>query len=180
MKTKLWSLMVVTLFLVTIPFVTVSTQDEEILEEEPIDIEQLEEEEPLPTIMATLKEVGDLDTLIYFLQKTELNKKLNDGGTYTLFAPTDSAFAKLTKMQLDSIINDQTFTRNLLSRHMVEGKAVFFDEDGNLEIEMSSGDKIKISVTEDYVKVGNATIIEEGIECSNGVIHVIDAVIMTK
>jgi uncharacterized surface protein with fasciclin (FAS1) repeats len=178
MKTRLWLLLAAAILLVAVPFTIGSMQGAEDPNEEPVDEYRYESEDSLHSILVTIVEVGSLDTLMYFLKKSEMHKELKDSGPYTLLAPTDSAFAKLTKKQIHRLTYDRKFARSLLARHIIKGKALLFGESEELTVETMWGDRITIQVTKDYVQVGRATVVDEAIECSNGVIHVIDAVLL--
>jgi uncharacterized surface protein with fasciclin (FAS1) repeats len=178
MKMRLWLMLAVAILLVAAPFAIGSMQDLEDPSEEPIEEYQYEAKDSLLSILATIVEVDSLDTLMYFLKISEMHKQIKDIGPYTLFAPSDSAFAKLSKKQIQRLTHDRKYAREVLARHIIKGKVVLFGEPEKLTLKTLWGDPITVQVSEDYVQVGHATVVDEAIECSNGVIHVIDAVLL--
>lgn len=132
--------------------------------------------------------VGDLATVILsderfkilgmILQSIGLLDALKKG-EFTIFAPTDEALAKLPKQILDAILKSQNLNRftELLEYHIIPGKITTTDlKSGKLKT--LEGDSVTIKTKKNQIKVGNATIIDSDIPASNGVIHVIDQILI--
>jgi uncharacterized surface protein with fasciclin (FAS1) repeats len=124
---------------------------------------------------------GRFTTLVTALQTAGLVEALQAEGPFTVFAPTDDAFAALPAGTLDVLLNDVPALSNILLYHVVEGKVMAADV-----VELNSamtlqGQYVDIDVTMDgKVMIDNAEVIITDIETSNGVIHVIDAVIQPE
>ncbi|HAN74949.1 MAG TPA: fasciclin [Planktothrix sp. UBA8407] len=132
--------------------------------------------------------VGDLATVILsderfkilgmILQSIGLLDALKQGD-FTIFAPTDEALAKLPQQILDAILKSQNLNRftELLEYHVIPGKITTTDlKSGKLKT--LEGDSVTIKTKKNQIKVGNATIIDSDIPASNGVIHVIDQILI--
>jgi transforming growth factor-beta-induced protein len=122
---------------------------------------------------------GRFTTLVAALQAANLTETLSGPGPFTIFAPTDDAFNKLPAGTVDTLLQDPggQLTQILLY-HVVAGK--FMASDVILKENLTSlqGSPIAISVMNETVMVDGATVLIPDIECSNGVIHVIDSVIL--
>jgi len=121
----------------------------------------------------------DFETLVAAVKAAGLVETLKGEGPFTVFAPTDAAFAKIPQDKLDALLADKEALTVVLTYHVVPGKVMAADV-----VELDSamtvqGSSIKID-TSDGVKVDGANVIKTDIEASNGVIHVIDAVIMPE
>jgi uncharacterized surface protein with fasciclin (FAS1) repeats len=132
--------------------------------------------------------VGDLATVILaderfkilgmILKSIGLLDALKQGD-FTIFAPTDEALAKLPQQILDAILKSQNLNRftELLEYHVIPGKVTTTDlKSGKLKT--LEGDSVTIKTKKNQIKVGNATIIDSDIPASNGVIHVIDQILI--
>ncbi|WP_052345126.1 fasciclin domain-containing protein [Planktothrix rubescens] len=132
--------------------------------------------------------VGDLATVILaderfkilgmILKSIGLLDALKQGD-FTIFAPTDEALAKLPQQILDAILKSQNLNRftELLEYHVIPGKITTTDlKSGKLKT--LEGDSVTIKTKKNQIKVGNATIIDSDIPASNGVIHVIDQILI--
>lgn len=122
---------------------------------------------------------GSFETLVAAVQAAELVDTLKGEGPFTVFAPTDDAFAKIPPDQLEALLADKEGLTAVLTYHVVPGKLMAADVVKLDEVETVQGGKITID-TSDGVKVDDATVVQTDIEASNGVIHVIDAVIMPE
>jgi transforming growth factor-beta-induced protein len=119
-------------------------------------------------------------TLAYLLESTGLTEALRNGETYTIFAPTDDAFAEIPEETLNQLMDDQDALREVLLSHVVVGE-VTSDEVVNLEkAKVASGETLRVKNGGDYVKVANAKVVEADIMAANGVIHAVDSVIMPE
>jgi transforming growth factor-beta-induced protein len=116
-------------------------------------------------------------TLVTAVQTANLVNTLIGTGPFTVFAPTNAAFAALPAGVLDSLLANQTALTNVLTYHVVSGKLMAADVIMNATLTTVQGGDLTITTT-GGVKVNSANVIQTDIECSNGVIHVIDAVLI--
>lgn len=129
------------------------------------------------TIVAVATEAGSFNTLITALKAAGLVDTLNSAGPFTVFAPTDEAFAKLPPGTVDALLADKTKLVAVLTYHVVAGNVSSAQVSRMTEAKTVQGGMIKIDTTSG-VKINNATVIKADIAASNGVIHVIDTVLM--
>jgi uncharacterized surface protein with fasciclin (FAS1) repeats len=127
-------------------------------------------------IVDTAIGAGSFKTLVTAVQAAGLVDTLKGKGPFTVFAPTDEAFAKIPKAQLDALLKDKAKLTAVLTYHVVPGKVMAKDVKAG-EVKSVQGDTIKVS-TDGGVKVDAANVVKTDIAASNGVIHVIDSVIM--
>ncbi len=121
---------------------------------------------------------GRFTSLVAALQQAELVDTLSGEGPFTVFAPTDDAFAALPAGTLDSLFADIPALQSVLTYHVVPGKVMAADVVNLTSADTVQGEPISISVQDGNVMVNNANVIITDIEASNGVIHVIDAVLL--
>ena len=133
-------------------------------------------------IVDTAVSAGSFKTLVAAVKAAGLVETLKGKGPFTVFAPTDEAFAKLPKGALESLLEPENKEKlaAILTYHVVAGKVMAADVVKLKEAETVEGSEVKISVSGGKVKVDGANVIKTDIICKNGVIHVIDAVIMPK
>ena len=120
---------------------------------------------------------GSFQTLVTAVKAAGLVETLKGEGPFTVFAPSDEAFAKIPKEQLEALLLDKDALTAVLTYHVVPGKVMAADVVGLDSAKSVQGSRITID-TSDGVKVDGANVVMTDIETSNGVIHVIDAVIM--
>jgi uncharacterized surface protein with fasciclin (FAS1) repeats len=130
-------------------------------------------------IVDTAVAAGSFKTLAAALQAAGLIDTLKGKGPFTVFAPTDEAFAKIPKADLDALLKDKAKLTAVLTYHVVAGKVMAADVVKLKEAKTVQGGLVKID-TANGVKVDNATVVKTDIVASNGVIHVIDTVILPK
>ena len=135
---------------------------------------------PTANIVETAVDAGSFDTLVAALQAAELDGTLAGPGPFTVFAPTDDAFAALPAGTVDTLLlpenRDQLVA--VLTYHVVPGRVMSSDLAGQqLDVATVQGSTVAIDAT-DGVMVDAASVIAADIEASNGVIHVIDQVIL--
>ena len=121
---------------------------------------------------------GRFTTLVAALQAAELVDTLKGDGPFTVFAPTDDAFNALPDGTIEALLNDIPALTDILLYHVVSGKVMAADV---VNLDMADtvlGKSVDISVEGDVVKINDAQVIITDIEASNGVIHVIDAVLL--
>ncbi len=132
-------------------------------------------------IVETATKAGSFNTLIAAIEAAGLTETLKGAGPYTVFAPTDEAFAKLPAGTLDELLKPENKEKlkSLLSYHVVPGnvKAADVAKMNGKTAKTVQGGTLSINTAEG-VKVGNATVKQTDIVASNGVIHVIDSVLM--
>lgn len=130
-------------------------------------------------IVDTAASAGDFNTLVTAIQEAGLVETLKGEGPFTVFAPTDEAFAKIPEDQLNALLADKERLTAVLTYHVVAGKVMAADVAGLESATTVEGQDIRID-TSDGVKVNDANVIKTDIAASNGVIHVIDTVIMPQ
>ena len=121
--------------------------------------------------------VGSFDTLVTAVKAAGLVNTLKGEGPFTVFAPTDEAFAKLLDGTLEALLADKQALAEVLTYHIVAGKVMAADVVSLSSAKSVQGQSIRIS-TGAGVKVDDANVTQTDIEASNGVIHVIDAVML--
>ncbi|WP_376694709.1 fasciclin domain-containing protein [Wenzhouxiangella sp. EGI_FJ10305] len=129
-------------------------------------------------IVETAVAAGQFDTLVTAIKEAGLVETLSGEGPFTVFAPTDEAFAKIPEADLNALLADKAALTDVLTYHVVAGKVMAADVVGLSEAETVQGSTVDITVDGDTVMIDGATVIKTDIETSNGVIHVIDSVIM--
>jgi uncharacterized surface protein with fasciclin (FAS1) repeats len=130
-------------------------------------------------IVDTAVAAGNFKTLAKALGAAGLIETLKGAGPFTVFAPTDEAFAKLPAGTLEALLADKAKLTAVLTYHVVPGKVMAADVVKLKDAKTVQGQSIKIDTTSG-VKVDNANVVKTDIACSNGVIHVIDSVILPK
>ncbi len=130
------------------------------------------------TIVETAVEAVNFTTLVAAVQAAGLAETLNTPGPFTVFAPTDDAFNKLPEGTLEALLADPTGDlKDILLYHVVAGKVMAADVVQLTSAATVGGNVLSIDTT-DGVKVDGANVIVTDIQCSNGVIHVIDTVMI--
>jgi uncharacterized surface protein with fasciclin (FAS1) repeats len=133
-------------------------------------------------IVDTAASAGDFKTLVAAIEAAGLVETLKGKGPFTVFAPTDAAFAKLPAGTLEDLLKPENKDKltAILTYHVVAGKIMSADIAGKTEmVESVEGDKLTVDAMKG-VKIDNATVTSADIEASNGVIHVIDTVLLPK
>ena len=130
------------------------------------------------TIMGAATEAGTFNTLLAAAEAAGLSDTLSGAGPMTLFAPTDEAFAALPEGTLEALLEDPAALADLLNYHIVSGSTMASDLEDGMEIATAQGGSLLVSADDSGSKIGDANIITADIETYNGVIHVIDAVLM--
>lgn len=133
---------------------------------------------PSKDIVDTAVEAGSFKTLAAALQAADLVSTLKSEGPFTVFAPTDAAFAKIPKADLDALLSDKRALTEVLTYHVVSGKVMAADVVKLTQAKTVEGSPVKIKVVDGKVMINNANVSATDIAASNGVIHVIDTVIM--
>jgi uncharacterized surface protein with fasciclin (FAS1) repeats len=134
-------------------------------------------------IVETAQDAGSFQTLLTAAEAAGLVDTLKSEGPFTLFAPTDEAFAKLPEGTVENLLKPENKDQlvAVLTYHVVPGKTMSSDIAGKeLEVETVQGQTVAIDAREGGVKVDEATVVQADIETDNGVIHVIDTVIVPQ
>lgn len=131
-------------------------------------------------IVDTAVAAGSFNTLAKALTAADLVSTLKGTGPFTVFAPTDEAFAKLPAGTLDNLLKpeNKTTLRRILTFHVVSGKVMAADVLKLKTAKAVSGDPLSIMTSGGGVTVNGAHVVKTDIEATNGVIHVIDAVLL--
>ena len=131
-------------------------------------------------IVDTAVAAGDFKTLATALAAADLIDALKGEGPFTVFAPTDDAFAKLPAGTLEDLLKPEKKAdlQGILKYHVVSGKVMAADVVNLNSADTLQGKKLTIRVHDGTVMVDKATVTKTDIECSNGVIHVIDSVVL--
>lgn len=121
-----------------------------------------------------------LSTLVAAVDAAGLVETLKGDGPFTVFAPTNEAFAALPDGTLESLLLEENreLLIEILTYHVIAGEVMSSDLSDGMTAETVNGDEVYISVSNYGVKVDDASVVQADIEASNGVVHVIDAVIM--
>ncbi|MBL8206266.1 MAG: fasciclin domain-containing protein [Blastocatellia bacterium] len=131
-------------------------------------------------IVDTAVAAGSFQTLAKALTEAGLIDTLKSAGPFTVFAPTDEAFAKVPKAQLDALLKDKAALIKVLTYHVVKGKVPASEvvKLNGKAVGTVEGSTVKVKIDGGKVMVNNANVVKTDIMTSNGVIHVIDTVIL--
>ena len=127
-------------------------------------------------IVDTAVSAGSFKTLVAAVQQAGLVDTLKGAGPFTVFAPTDEAFAKIPKAQLDALLKDKAALTKVLTYHVVPGKVMASDVKAG-KVATVEGESLTLG-TQGGVSVDQAKVVKADIVADNGVIHVIDSVLM--
>jgi len=133
-------------------------------------------------IVDTAVAAGSFKTLVAAVGAAGLVETLKGAGPFTVFAPTDDAFAKLPKGTVESLILPENKTKlvEILTHHVVAGKVMAADVVKLTTASTVAGKSVAIAVKEGKVKIDDATVVTADVLCTNGVIHIVDSVILPK
>jgi uncharacterized surface protein with fasciclin (FAS1) repeats len=129
------------------------------------------------TIVDVAVSSDSFETLVTALKAADLVPALQGDGPFTVFAPTDEAFAKLPEGTLESLLADKEKLTAVLTYHVVPGQVMAADVAGLTSAKTLQGGELAIS-TEGGVKINGANVVTTDVTASNGVIHVIDTVLI--
>jgi uncharacterized surface protein with fasciclin (FAS1) repeats len=130
-------------------------------------------------IVDTAVAAGQFDTLVKAVKAAGLADTLKGDGPFTVFAPTDAAFAKLPAGTVDSLLKDKDKLAQILTYHVVPGK-VMSSEVKTGAVPTVQGQPLNVVVERGGVKVNEARVVKADVVASNGVIHVIDTVVLPR
>jgi uncharacterized surface protein with fasciclin (FAS1) repeats len=128
-------------------------------------------------IVDTAVNAGDFTTLVAAVKAADLVDTLKGKGPFTVFAPTDAAFAKLPEGTVDELLKDTPKLKKILTYHVVSGKVMAADVTKMKSATTVEGSDVKINASKG-VKVNDSTVTTADVAADNGVIHVIDTVLM--
>lgn len=128
-------------------------------------------------IVDTAVAAGSFNTLVSALEAAGLVDTLKGEGPFTVFAPTDEAFAKIPEDQIQALLANKTQLTEVLTYHVVAGSVMSSDLENGMMVETLQGGDLSINTT-DGVMVNDAKVVQADIVCTNGVIHAIDTVLM--
>ncbi|MBF2021318.1 MAG: fasciclin domain-containing protein [Hydrococcus sp. C42_A2020_068] len=131
----------------------------------------------MANIVDTAVNAGSFKTLVAAIKAANLGDTLKGTGPFTVFAPTDEAFAKLPDGTLDALLKDIPKLKKILTYHVVSGKVMASDVIKLKSAATVEGSKVKIDAT-NGVKVNDAKVSTPDVVADNGVIHVIDTVLI--
>jgi uncharacterized surface protein with fasciclin (FAS1) repeats len=129
-------------------------------------------------IVDTAVKAGSFKTLVAAVQAAGLVDTLKGPGPFTVFAPSDEAFAKIPKATLDALLADKAALTKVLTYHVVPGKVMAKDVKAGM-VKTVQGQELKLS-TSPSVMVDQSKVVATDVAASNGVIHVIDTVVVPK
>ena len=130
-------------------------------------------------VVEVLSDRPEFSTLVTAVTEAGLVDTLNSEGPFTIFAPTNDAFAAIPADQLDAVLADQDLLTSILTYHVVAGKVMAEDVVNLKTAKTVEGSNIKIKVSEEgTVHIDNAKVVAADVKAKNGVIHVIDSVIL--
>lgn len=134
------------------------------------------------TIVETAVAAGNFETLVTAVKAAGLVDTLNGHKQFTVFAPTDAAFEKVDPATLQSLLQPENKSQlsDVLTYHVLPGKVTARDAYDLSDVATVNGQRLSLDLKGDALRVGDAMITTSDIECSNGVIHVIDAVLLPE
>ncbi len=136
--------------------------------------------DPGPNIVETAGSDGRFGTLVAAIEAADLAETLSTGGPFTVFAPTDEAFAALPEGAVEGLLDDPEALQEVLTYHVVPGEITSDQLAGaRLDVATVQGSEVHIDAR-DGVRVNDATVTQADIAAANGVIHVIDTVLMPQ
>ncbi|MFH1030781.1 MAG: fasciclin domain-containing protein [bacterium] len=130
------------------------------------------------TILENMKAGGMFNTLLNLINIADMKDDLDSKAAITVFAPTDKAFDEIPKSQLEKLKKNKERLTKILQYHFSTGKVTADDIKKMDKIKTLHGRHIDIKVTDKGVLLNGAKIIKSDIECLNGIIHIIDSVMM--
>ena len=128
-------------------------------------------------VIETMRQARSLKTFVKAIEKAGLADRLKGPGPFTVFAPADEAFAKLPPATVDALLANPSPLAVILGHHLVEGKITVADAAKVESIKTVSSQYVQIRHNGD-VTVDNAKIVQADVACDNGILHIIDTVIM--
>lgn len=131
-------------------------------------------------VVDTAIAAGGFTTLVAAVQAADLAQVLKGPGPYTVFAPTDEAFAKIPKADLEALMKDKTKLAAVLKHHVFAGSANAQDLAMLKDLSVVDGGRLPIQAGKGTLMVGGAKVVKADIVVANGIIHAIDTVLIPK
>ena len=142
------------------------------------DLDRSHHDEPSMNIVELAVNAGSFNTLVAAVKAADLVETLSGEGPFTVFAPTDEAFAQIPEADLNALLADKEALTAVLTYHVVPGKVMAADVVNLDTAKTANGQSVDIHVMDGKVMVDGAQVVSTDIEATNGVIHVIDKVIL--
>lgn len=138
--------------------------------------------DPDSTIVETAVAAGSFETLVAAIRAAGLEEALSGAGPFTVFAPTDAAFSALPAGTVETLLQPENLAQlqAILTYHVVAGRLTAEDVVGTSQVETLQGQSLPVVVTDGIVTIGGATVVQTDVAASNGVIHVIDSVLLPE
>lgn len=134
----------------------------------------------MPDIVDTAMSAGTFSTLVTAVTAAGLDTALKSPGPFTVFAPSDDAFSKLPSGAVEALLEDVITLRKILEYHVVSGKVMAADVVNLSTATTIEGEDLSIAASDGSVKINDAQVVMADVEADNGVIHVIDSVLLPK
>lgn len=138
--------------------------------------------DPDTTIVETAVAAGSFETLVAAIRAAGLEEALTGAGPFTVFAPTDAAFAALPEGTVETLLQPENLEQlqAILTYHVVAGRLTAENVVGASELVTLQGQSLPVEVMDGVAKIGGATVLQTDVPASNGVIHVIDSVLLPE
>ncbi len=136
--------------------------------------------DPTMNIVETAISAGSFNTLVAAVKAAGLVETLSGEGPFTVFAPTDEAFARLPEAQLQALLADKEALTAVLTYHVVAGKVTAEDVSKLSSAQTLNGQTVSVKVQDGKVMINDAQVTTADIDATNGVIHVVDKVILPE
>ena len=137
------------------------------------------ETDELPTVVESLRGIDNVRIFLRLIREAGLTERLSDAGPYTLLAPLDIAFEELDDAAIDRLLADKEYLHDVLLYHVIPGRRVGSDLNDEAGVDTLLGQEVAISMpTEDWLMINEARVVHADIEASNGLIHVINALLV--
>ena len=133
----------------------------------------------MANIVETAVRAGSFKTLVTAVQAAGLAQTLSSPGPFTVFAPTDEAFARLPAGTVENLLKDKAALTRVLTYHVVAGRHSAAEVIAKRSLQTVQGQNIRIDARQG-VKINDATVIAPDVQADNGIIHVIDRVILPQ
>ena len=133
----------------------------------------------MQNIVKTMMEIGGFKNFIRVIQKTGFNQNLSNDGQFTVFAPDDNAFNKNSSEKIENLLNDKDRLITVLKSHIINKKIDYFNLKTTKKIKSINGKELIIN-TKNGLKINDSNLIKSDIDCTNGIIHIIDNVLFFK
>lgn len=129
-------------------------------------------------LLETAIEARVFKTLVKLLETTKLAEALSKSGPYTVFAPTDMAFSKIPKRDIEMLMKDGEKLQSILLHHVLQGEFSVEQLFKSKDLKTMGGTALKTAKANGKQLIGNSVLVETDIKASNGIIHIVDSVIL--